>query len=294
MHLRGGDAATSIVRGHACSKCGHVPCSPLATHAVAAIAEQVPFPASCINGSTSCVADLRLTLSSGGGEIYVYVPGHNHNYTAEERILLRNVSTTAEREDLATRCSCPRYAADTEVSKIVCTVCREGQAGERGKPATVSPLCGTHTRTHGQQLGGNLTAVCCTQDQQRWAKLEAESNHRRMIKHADLTTAELLQLRATKEKSRRPDVVAAVGPFIANSSRSVLAKRSTVRAPPLRLKQPLPNVPAQHRPWEADCKTWAIRDKLRGTVVVYKHDDGLVCPVPGKCMHQLGASTYHG
>ena len=96
MHLRGGDAATSIVRGHACSKCGHVPCSPLATHAVAAIAEQVPFPASCINGSTSCVADLRLTLSSGGGEIYVYVPGHNHNYTAEERILLRNVSTTAE------------------------------------------------------------------------------------------------------------------------------------------------------------------------------------------------------
>ena len=37
----------------------------------------------------------------------------------------------------------------------------------------------------------------------------------------------------------------------------------------------------------------AVRSSVSGTVLVYRHDDGLECCIPGKCRHQEGVGVYH-
>ena len=41
---------------------------------------------------------------------------------------------------------------------------------------------------------------------------------------------------------------------------------------------------------------WGIWNKATGTVMVYRHEDGLQCPIPGYCMHQSASTvpTFHG
>ena len=125
-----------------------------------------------------------------------------------------------------------------------------------------------------------------------------------MARHADLTTAELLQLRATTEESRRLRTASSQRAAFGHpapltgvpSSSTQTLKKSSARTARLK-QQPIPQSAAAHRPWEADCKTWAVRDKMSGTVVMYKHDDGVMCPMPGACMHpqaQQGSGTFHG
>lgn len=109
-----------------------------------------------------------------------------------------------------------------------------------------------------------------------------------MAKHADLTTARILQQRAA---------AAAKGAAKLSSPSSSHVTAKTPFKPHFKLKPPNACSSAQQRqppPWESDCRTWAIRDKNTGTVVVYKHDDGLMCPVPGSCRHEKGVDTFHG
>ena len=37
----------------------------------------------------------------------------------------------------------------------------------------------------------------------------------------------------------------------------------------------------------------AVRTSASGTVLVYRHDDGLECCIPGKCRHQECVGVYH-
>ena len=127
---------------------------------------------------------------------------------------------------------------------------------------------------------------CAAQEQQDWARIEAEMHEKVMAKHADLTTARILQQRAA----------AAAKPNNPSSSHAA-AKPPPPFKSHFKLKPPNACSSAQQRqppPWESDCRTWAIRDKNTGTVVVYKHDDGLMCPVPGSCRHEKGVDTFHG
>lgn len=44
-----------------------------------------------------------------------------------------------------------------------------------------------------------------------------------------------------------------------------------------------------------DRGVWGIWNKTSGTFLVYRHEDGFQCPIPGKCEHHSGAGRgmYH-